>query len=482
MHVRILFPLLFISSLAAAQSGTRERGRFSLQGDPATWMAIDPPVKHVLIAFNAGGVCVFPGDQKVVNVYAHPIHKKTVTGAAFLPDGKTFVTVSLDGTMKTWETAAALEYLREMEDKNGDAKPAVPKPVHTVTAHSGYGVTCVAVSPDGKRFATGATDGTVKLWDAEAVKQTASLAAAHLGAVKAVQFSPDGKTLASGGVDKAAQLWDVGGDKPVLRQKLEGHDGPVYAVAFSPDGGLLAAGTGVAEEERRRPGVGHGHWQAGLQAGRARGRGDVVVFHPKTAHLARGGADKMIRVWDLKEKVTQYTDEHSEPLGSLVISADGARFGSCSAMAVRWWAGFGKCRIVAKRRTGRGPSPGPVVFGLERTHSGIASLHQPAARARANRSSLLALRAGTEARHPRATCREPTGGTEPGQSEAPAGRPGPGRRPPGPGRPAGPRRPAAGTYSAPRTGCGDGGVMGRGRIPAGRPGQRGRVGVGGRRG
>ena len=40
--------------------------------------------------------------------------------------------------------------------------------------------------------------------------------------------------------------------------------------------------------------------------------------------------------------MTLYTDEHSEPLRALVVSPDAARFGSCSATAVRWWAGFGK--------------------------------------------------------------------------------------------------------------------------------------------
>jgi WD40 repeat protein len=338
MHLRVLLPLLLLPAVAATQ--TRERGRFSLQGDPATVLAIDPAVKHVLIGFNAGSVCVFPAEQRVVSVYSHPVHKKAVTGAAFLPDGETFVTASLDGTLKTWKTAAALKYLKELEDKNGDGKPAVPKPVRTVTAHSGSGVTCVAVRPDGKQLATGAADGSVKLWTAEG-KPTASLAAAHPGGVKAVAFSPDGKVLATAGADKTAKLWDVSGDKPTAGHKLEGHEGPVNAVAFSPDGKQLAAATGVA----KKSGVVH-VWDAetGKAAYKLDGHEDVVtcvVFHPKTAHLASGGADKKIHVWDMAEKKVKYTDEHSEALRSLVVGPDGVRFGSCSATAVRWWAGFG---------------------------------------------------------------------------------------------------------------------------------------------
>jgi WD40 repeat protein len=341
MHRRALLLALITTTLASAQP-TRERGRFSLQGDPATVLAVDPAIKFVLIGFNAGSVCVFRADQRVVSVFSHPVHKKSVTGAAFLPNGTSFVTVSLDGTLKVWETDAALKYLKELEDKKGEAKPEVPKPTENITAHSGYGVTCVAVSPDGKSIATGAADGTIKLWDATTYKPFASLPGAHAGGVKTVQFSPDSKVLASGGSDKAAKLWDVTVEKPVVLQKLEGHEGVVNAVAFSPDGKRLAVGTGVA----KKSGAIH-VWDAttGKLAFKLEGHDDVVtcvVFHPKTEHLASGGADKKIRVWDLKEKVTQYTDEHSEPLKSLVIGADGERFGSCSAMAVRWWAGFGK--------------------------------------------------------------------------------------------------------------------------------------------
>ena len=168
--------------------------------------------------------------------------------------------------------------------------------------------------PQRKAHRNGATDGTVKVWDAGSLKQLHSLAAAHLGGVKAVQFSPDGKMLASGGNDKTAKLWDITGGKPVLAHKLEGHSGPVYAVAFSPDSKHLGTGSGVPKKS--------GYvqiWDTGTGKAeyKLEGHNDVVtslVFHPKTDHLASGGADKVIRIWNLKEKKTEYTDEQGEPL------------------------------------------------------------------------------------------------------------------------------------------------------------------------
>lgn len=335
---------LLLAGTALAQQGTRERGRFSLQGDAATVMAMDPQVKNALIAFNGGTVCVFPTDQRTVSLFTFPIHKKAVTAAVFMPDSKSFVTASADGTVKVWEVAAAREHQKKMEEKNGDAKPAVPKPTQTITAHSGNPVTALAIDKEGKLFATGGSDGNVKLWHADTGKVAVTMLGAHPGGVRAVQFSPDGEVLATAGADRTVKLWDPAttDKKPEPLHTLIGHEGPVNAIAFSPDGKQLAAGTG----EPKKSGSIH-IWDltTAKPAFKLEGHEDVVtcvLFHPKTAHLASGGADKKIRVWDLKEKEMQYADEHSEPLRNLVISPDGTRFGSCSAMAVRWWAGFGK--------------------------------------------------------------------------------------------------------------------------------------------
>ena len=344
MFARTLLVALVTVGLSTAQPPTRERGRFSLNNDLASVMALDPQVKHTLIAFQGGMVCVFPADQRVVSLYAYSIHKKTVTAARFTPDGKSFVTTSLDGTLKVWDVLAALKHHQDMEDSKGEGKPAVPKPTLSITPHAGFGVTSLAIRSDGKQWATGGSDGTVKLWTPETGKLIVMMPGAQTGGVKAVEYSPDGKLLATAGADKTVKLWDPAtkDEKPEPVRKLDGHEGAVNALAFSPDGKALAAGTGEAKKS------GSIHvWDpaTGKREYKLVGHEDVVtcvLFHPKTAHLASGSADRKITVWDLKEKSALYSDEHSVALRNLVISPDGVRFGSCSARAVRWWAGFGK--------------------------------------------------------------------------------------------------------------------------------------------
>ena len=67
-------------------------------------------------------------------------------------------------------------------------------------------VLSVAFSPDGKTFASGSYDKTVKLWDAQTGQELATLKG-HDDLVTSVAFSPDGKTLASGSEDKTVKLW-----------------------------------------------------------------------------------------------------------------------------------------------------------------------------------------------------------------------------------------------------------------------------------
>jgi WD40 repeat protein len=102
-------------------------------------------------------------------------------------------------------------------------------------------VAAVAVSPDGKRVASGGYDHVVRLWNAETLREVAVLRG-HEGSVFTVVFSPDGKTLATAGADDTIRLWDLTAPEPKVTEILKGHESDVRSVAFTADGKTLASG------------------------------------------------------------------------------------------------------------------------------------------------------------------------------------------------------------------------------------------------
>jgi WD40 repeat protein len=64
------------------------------------------------------------------------------------------------------------------------------------------------VGPDGKRLASASGDKTVKVWDAQTVRETLALKG-HTGGINSVAFSPDSKHLASASEDQTVKAWDA---------------------------------------------------------------------------------------------------------------------------------------------------------------------------------------------------------------------------------------------------------------------------------
>jgi WD40 repeat protein len=114
--------------------------------------------------------------------------------------------------------------------------PAAEQPAGPVikvqTGHA-WGITGLAITPDGRRIVTASADRSIRVWDAESGKELRSLVG-HAAGVGDVDVSSSGKVaISAGNWDGTVRVWDL--DTGTELRVLRGHKS-FYSVAISPDG------------------------------------------------------------------------------------------------------------------------------------------------------------------------------------------------------------------------------------------------------
>jgi WD40 repeat protein len=194
-------------------------------------VAFDQAGEHLAAAGADGVVRVWRGKRLR---YALTGHKGSVCAVAFGPDGQ-LVSAGSDDTIRTWDLATG--------DESGYAPDL------------GYRARVLAAHPDGKSFAVGCADGTVRLC-APPRWSDAVLLDGHVQSVMAVCFDAAGGHLATAGLDGTARVWDLA-RQSAQQVIVPGPDGWAAAVALEdgdfrghgPAGGFIWQALGLT----RRP-------------------------------------------------------------------------------------------------------------------------------------------------------------------------------------------------------------------------------------
>lgn len=190
------------------------------------------------------------------------------------------------------------------------------------------GGTRIAISPDGKWFATGGDDGNVKVSEFPGGKVVQTFHGAN-GAITALAFSPDNAKVACASADKSVSVWSSGQQVARVETPAE-----VNAVVWFADKLASAGADGVIRM-----------WSDALAPvkelpGHA---GAVTALAAREALLLSGGADGTVRVWDVEKAQATVQMNHGGPVSAVAMRSDGKTLASAGANNVaKLWDAAGK--------------------------------------------------------------------------------------------------------------------------------------------
>ncbi len=247
---------------------------------------------------------------------------------------------------------------------------------------------CLAISPDGRTFATGSEDKTIKIW-AKSDPAFGAKLWGHNGWVLDLAYSPNGDQLASASFDKTVIIWDM--KRNIQMKLLSGHESSVLAVAYSQDGKYLAtgdAGSAIIIWDTAT-------WEIHKQLNQATDEVSSLMYSASSRYLASGTSRGRTIIWDTsRETQVHVIDGHQDVITALAYAPNNKYLLTASKdKQIKLWFSFGplmdilssKARIVDSHMADREKAKRQLLAkrGKDETDKAYEERQQKAAQAAA---------------------------------------------------------------------------------------------------
>ena len=199
------------------------------------------------------------------------------------------------------------------------AKPRSLQPpckvMHAFQAHETE-IPSIAFNEDGAAFATGCSDGTVRVWSTESRECKAVLRSDSVSTNAILCVDIHDKLVLGAGSDRSCRVWSLETER--IKHKFTGHAGKVYASGFTPDAKVVV--TGGADRKLMIWDVQTGNRLRNISAVSTV---NALQVSQEGSLLASAHQDSKIRVWDLRQGTQVCAAQvHTAPVTSAKFSKD----------------------------------------------------------------------------------------------------------------------------------------------------------------